>query len=316
LKEYACSFHFDVWSSHNGNMPDRTDADKYLEQLIRAGDQDGWSQLVARYQGRLIAFAKQQLSNEADAEDAVQDTLLGFLRNLDGFRGDASLETFLFGILRRRIIDQIRSRGRSRNVALTQIGEAATDGRLVADDLTASQYARNQESKALRGGQLSEALHHAVSQLREDCRFDELIVFELLFYAQMRNKQIAEHTGHDETRIALLKHRFLKRLAVHAGVAEESLPADDDGPATALLTAAWEEQRPSCPKRTTIGKYLLGTLSDDWNGYIEFHVNRLGCGFCKANLDDLESQTDSGKAAEVSHRIIESTIGFFSNPNR
>lgn len=294
-------------------MPNPADADKYLEQLIRAGDQSGWTQLVDRYQGRLVAFAKQQLGNTADAEDAVQETLLGFLRNLDSFRGDASLETFLFGILRRRIIDQIRSKGRRQVVALTQISETAAnaDG-IASEDITASQYARNNESKTLRSEQLADALHHVVGQLRDSCRFDDLIVFELLFYAQMKNKQIARHTGHDEQRIAILKHRFLKRLATQAGATDDALPADDGGPTTALLTAAWEEQRPSCPKRSTIGKFLLGTLDAEWTDYIEFHVTKLGCRFCTANIDDLESQTATDQKAAFSHRIIESTIGFFS----
>ncbi|MDB4614195.1 sigma-70 family RNA polymerase sigma factor [bacterium] len=292
-------------------MTDQTDADKYLEQLIRAGDQNGWTQLVNRYQGRLLAFAKKQLTHDADAEDAVQETLLGFLRNLDSFRGDASLETFLFGILRRRIIDQIRARGRKRDITLTQIGSTSSPG-LESDDLTASHYARNNESKSLKAEQLSAALKQVVHQIRTECRFDDLIVFELLFYAQMRNKQIAAETGHDEKRIALLKHRFLKRLAEHAGASEDVLPADDGGPTTALLTAAWEQQRPSCPKRSTIGKLLLGTLDEAWTDYIEFHVTKLGCRFCTANLDDLESQTNSAKDDAFSHRIIESTIGFFS----
>lgn len=292
-------------------MTDRQDADNYLQQLIRAGDQDGWSQLVDRYQGRLLAFAKRQLTNEADAEDAVQDTLLGFLKNIQTFRGDASLETFLFGILRRRIIDQIRARGRRTDVALTQLGGQSGPG-LATDDLTASHYARNKESKSLKADQLADALHQVVGQLHQDCRFDEIIVFELLFYAQMRNKQIAEQTSTDEKRIAVLKHRFLKRLAEKAGAAEDQLPADDGGPTTELLTAAWEQQRPSCPKRSTLGKYLLGTLDDDWNNYIDFHVTKLGCQFCTANVDDLESQTKDSDREAFSHRIIESTIGFFS----
>ncbi len=79
-----------------------------LIEAIRSGDPEAWPQLVAEYHGRLLAFARSQLGQESDAEDAVQETFVGLLKSLNGFRGEASLETWLFQILRRRIADQYR----------------------------------------------------------------------------------------------------------------------------------------------------------------------------------------------------------------
>ena len=39
-------------------MAELTQADRYLLDQIRRGDGEGWSALVARYQGRLLAFAR------------------------------------------------------------------------------------------------------------------------------------------------------------------------------------------------------------------------------------------------------------------
>src|SRR5439155_12770467 len=89
-------------------MSQMSEADRYLLERIRQADGAAWSQLVGKFQGRLLAFARAQRVREADAEDYVQDTFLRFLRGLDSYRGDASLETYLFLLLRRRIIDAAR----------------------------------------------------------------------------------------------------------------------------------------------------------------------------------------------------------------
>ena len=52
-------------------MSNLSEADQYLLEQVRGGSSDGWSQLVDRYQGRLLAFARQQLRNISDSEDVV-----------------------------------------------------------------------------------------------------------------------------------------------------------------------------------------------------------------------------------------------------
>ena len=58
------------------------EAERYLLQQVRAGDADGWMQLVDRFEGRLTAFAARQLSNRDDAQDIVQETFLSFIKAL------------------------------------------------------------------------------------------------------------------------------------------------------------------------------------------------------------------------------------------
>src|SRR6478672_7516020 len=91
-------------------MAELTEGDRYLLQQIARGDSDGWRQLVERYQGRLLAFARSRLSRKEEAEDLVQDTFIAFLEGLKNFRENASVETFLFTILRRKLIDFFRGK--------------------------------------------------------------------------------------------------------------------------------------------------------------------------------------------------------------
>ena len=79
-----------------------------------------------------------------------------------------------------------------------------------------------------------------------------------------------------------------------------------------MLSEIWQTQRLSCLKRSTIGAWLLGTLDEAWSGYVEFHIERLGCEFCRANLDDLRRQTQSDTPPAFHQRIMQSTVGFLS----
>jgi RNA polymerase sigma-70 factor, ECF subfamily len=87
---------------------ERPDADRYLVDRIRKGDEDAWEQLIARYQGRLAAFARRKLGGGAEPEDVVQEAFVGFLQSLGGYDKSRSLETFLFTILRHCLLRAYR----------------------------------------------------------------------------------------------------------------------------------------------------------------------------------------------------------------
>ena len=67
---------------------------------------------IAGLRPQLLRFARLQLRSAAAAEDAVQDALLAAMANAAGFAGTASLKTWVFSILRNKIIDEIRRRSR------------------------------------------------------------------------------------------------------------------------------------------------------------------------------------------------------------
>lgn len=60
----------------------------------------------------LYRYALLQLRDKGAAEDAVQETLLAALENRAQFSGRSSAKTWLVGILKHKIIDQIRRHSR------------------------------------------------------------------------------------------------------------------------------------------------------------------------------------------------------------
>lgn len=61
----------------------------------------------------MIAFARMQLRDAALAEDAVQEALAAALDGVERFSGASAMKTWVFGILRNKIVDGIRQQARS-----------------------------------------------------------------------------------------------------------------------------------------------------------------------------------------------------------
>lgn len=68
---------------------------------------------------QMIKFAFLQLSSLPQAEDVVQEALTSAFQNLDSFKGRAAFKTWVFAILKNKIIDVIRQK--SRLVAMTEL---------------------------------------------------------------------------------------------------------------------------------------------------------------------------------------------------
>ena len=71
-----------------------------------------FAQAVQALRPQLMRFAHAQLRNDAWAEDAVSETLLAALAKPQAFAGQSQLKTWLVGILKHKLIDQIRRHSR------------------------------------------------------------------------------------------------------------------------------------------------------------------------------------------------------------
>ena len=76
-----------------------------IEQLISSQEM-----LVIR--GQMLKFAQLQLGDAVLAEDLVQEAFVSALNNLNAFKGQAALKTWIFAILKNKILDYLRIKGR------------------------------------------------------------------------------------------------------------------------------------------------------------------------------------------------------------
>lgn len=81
-----------------------------LVEAARRGRPGAFEAIVRAHQDRVYGFCARMLSDREEALDAAQDVFLSAWRNLEGFRGDAALSTWLLKIAANRCLNAIRRR--------------------------------------------------------------------------------------------------------------------------------------------------------------------------------------------------------------
>jgi len=82
---------------------------------------------VDEYGDDLYRYALFRVRKAETAEELVQDTFLAALKGRSSFSGRSSIKTWLFGILKHKIIDTFRKSGRERNVSSLDLDEEISD---------------------------------------------------------------------------------------------------------------------------------------------------------------------------------------------
>ncbi len=82
------------------------------------------SDWIEKYADSLFNYAIVRVSDREIARDVVQDTFLSALQNIESFRGESSEKTWLFSILKNKIIDHYRKSVTDRTVSFSEAGES------------------------------------------------------------------------------------------------------------------------------------------------------------------------------------------------
>jgi RNA polymerase sigma-70 factor, ECF subfamily len=72
--------------------------DQRLLSALQAGDELAYEQLIHRFQTPVYNLAYRLLNDQADASDVLQEVFLKVFRNVNHFRGDSTLRTWLYRI--------------------------------------------------------------------------------------------------------------------------------------------------------------------------------------------------------------------------
>ncbi|MBI3785391.1 MAG: sigma-70 family RNA polymerase sigma factor [Deltaproteobacteria bacterium] len=86
--------------------------DTDLLQGLRNGDSEAYERLIRSHGSAMLAVARRLLRNEDDAHDVLQEAFLQAFRNIDRFREDARLSTWLHRIVVNAALMRLRSASR------------------------------------------------------------------------------------------------------------------------------------------------------------------------------------------------------------
>lgn len=206
-------------------MSESISNEQILVQQIRSGDADAWDQLIALYEGRLLAFCETRLGRRPACEDIVQETFIGFLNSLPNFDPQRSLEGYLFSICAYKLVDHMRQEGRRPALPFSAATRDPRDSfHVPAGGHSPSAALRSQERRHLEEGALVEALSQLIQHWRTRGDWLKLKCLELLFVRGRANKAVAQRLNLSEQQVANFKSDFLIQL--RKSLRKQGLSAD------------------------------------------------------------------------------------------
>lgn len=141
------------------------------------GDEDAFCELYATYKNRLIYFAMRFLKSRGYAEDVFQDAFTLIWQGRRFINPDASFSSYLYTIVRNRILNQLRDLANQEKMK-EQILVQAVD------------YSNNTKEEILFND-LRQMIQQAMQRLTPRQRE----IFEMSRERQMSHKEIAEALG-------------------------------------------------------------------------------------------------------------------------
>ena len=200
------------------------DFDSLLIDRIRRADAPAWDELIARFEGRLLAFVESRLGNRTSAEDVVQETFIGFLTSLPNYDSARPLESYLFSIAAHKLTDHLRREGRRPTVPLSPVGSSQSEWDPASPGRGASTIMRSGERVRIEEDAIARAIGELIARWRERDEWEKLRCAELLVVRGWANKDAAAWLAVSEQTVANHKFDFLARL--RASVRKQGLPQD------------------------------------------------------------------------------------------
>lgn len=168
-----------------------------------------FAKAVEALRPQLLRFARAQLRNEAWAEDAVSETLLAALERPQAFAGQSQLKTWLVGVLKHKLVDQLRRQAREATVLSTEDGEDLEESLF---DATGHWREAPQDwgdpEAACRQRQFFEVLEACVDHLPAV----QGRVFMMREWLELGSDEICKTLGVTTTNLWVLLHRARLRL--------------------------------------------------------------------------------------------------------
>jgi RNA polymerase sigma-70 factor (ECF subfamily) len=95
--------------------------ERALVARLKQDDDAAFEEVVRRFGPRMLSVARRMLTQEQDAQDAVQDAFLSAFKAIDNFQGDAKLGTWLHRIVVNAGLMKLRSKRRRPEAAIDDL---------------------------------------------------------------------------------------------------------------------------------------------------------------------------------------------------
>lgn len=175
-------------------MADATDKDLIREFKDPESRNFAFSKLVNTYQERLYWHIRRIVIDHDDADDVLQNTFIKAFKNLDRFREDSQLFTWLYRIATNESLTFLKKKKRNIFVSMDEV-EHSLSGKLEADP-------------EMSGDAIQLKLQQAILTLPTKQR----AVFNMKYFDEMKYDEIAEVTGTSVGALKASYHHAVKKI--------------------------------------------------------------------------------------------------------
>lgn len=138
-----------------------------LVERLKERDEAAFNQFVLLYQQRVYSLLARMLGNREEARDVAQDVFLAVFKNIDSFRGDAKLSTWLYRVAVNHCKNRIKMLDR-RSARKHDVIDEVREGAVSDGGVLGGRPARPDE--AAQGNELERAVRKALASLDEEHR--------------------------------------------------------------------------------------------------------------------------------------------------
>jgi RNA polymerase sigma factor (sigma-70 family) len=181
-------------------------SDPALLRALKAGDDEALNAILARWEGRLFAFAWRYTRNAADAQDLVAETFVRLYRQRERLAERSNLPAWLYTTLTNLCHNQHRWRRRHPSCSMEK-SETSRESPVAvpAEDPGAAEGLEREESR--------EALRAAIAGLTEELR----LTLMLHYFEELSFREIGEITGCSERGVETRLYRARQQLRAALG---------------------------------------------------------------------------------------------------
>lgn len=155
---------------------------------------EAFKDLVSCYKERLYWHIRNLTKNHDDTDDVLQNTFIKIFKNIDAFKGDSLLYTWMYRI--------------ATNEALTFLTQKAKRLHLSSEELQ-NQLVENIESDAyFEGDQIQLKLQKAIAILPQK----QQQVFNMKYFQELKYREISEILGTSEGALKASYHIAVKKI--------------------------------------------------------------------------------------------------------
>lgn len=155
---------------------------------------EAFGEVIRLYSEPLYRQIRRLVQTHEDTDDILQNTFLKAWQNIENFRGDAKLSTWLYKI--------------ATNESLTFLEKERKRQGLSLDDEESQSASLIQADKYIDGDQLAQKLRQAIATLPEKQR----IVFNMRYYDEMKYEEISEIMGTSVGALKASYHLAVKKI--------------------------------------------------------------------------------------------------------